>query len=441
MAIKHYDWRDYNNPPEIARHSQVKHEMLARYLERYIRVVSSSPFQSRLKLWLIDGFAGGGLYRVADSNLLHHGSPLILLETVDRICSEIQTEHKKYCKNKFNVDARYFFVEKDRHAVDFLQKTLLSRGYQSDSSKNITVINDSFVSVFPRIIREIQTGKQKKPRCIFLLDQYGYKDVPFSTLQTIFATFPDTAEVLLTFATESLIQYISKEDSFKTAMKNAGLADVITEELIESFCNTLSYEKKNARLIIEQILATHIQDKSGARFSNPFFITSEVSGRSFLLIHLSCHWKARDEMNKIHWELHNHSRHYGFAGLNNFRGISDLVATLGYDAFYDENQAGLFESYFDNNAKEKTCEALCDELPRKIHTYQDEIVTVGRLFLENCNYTPANSDHFNETLKKLIDLKVIKVFSSDRKQQRLSAKTIRVNDIIEFHKQQSFYLG
>lgn len=439
MAIKHYDWRDYNNPPEIARHSQVKHEMLARYLERYIKVVTSNIFQSNLKLWLIDGFAGGGLYRVANSNLLHHGSPLILLETVNKIRLEIQAEDKKYCKSKFDINARYFFVEKDKDAFNFLQKTLLSRGYQSDSSKNITVINDSFVNVFPRIIREIQTGKQRKPRCIFLLDQYGYKDVPFSILQMIFAAFPDTAEVLLTFATENLIQYISEEISFKTAMRNAGLADVITNELIENFCNTSPYEKKNARLFIEQILTTHIQDKSGARFSNPFFITSEVSGKSFLLIHLSCHWKARDEMNKIHWELHNHSRHYGFAGLNNFRGVSELITTLGYDIFYNENQAELFESYFDNNAKEKTCEALCDELPRKIHTYQDEIVTVGRLLLENCNYTPANSEHFNETLKKLIDLKVIRVFSSDRKHERLSAKTICADDIIEFHKQKSFF--
>jgi three-Cys-motif partner protein len=441
MAIKHYNWEDYSNPPEIAKHSQVKHEMLARYLERYIKVVTSNPHQSSLKLWLIDGFAGGGLYRVADSDLLHHGSPLILLETVNRMCLEIQTADKKYCKNQFNIDARYFFVEKNKPAFNFLQKTLLSEGYKFGSSTSITVINDSFINIFPKIIGEIQRGKQKKPRCIFLLDQYGYKDVPFSILQMIFATFPDTAEVLLTFATESLIQYISKEESFKTAMKNAGLDNVITNELIESFCNTSSYEKKNARLAIEQILATYIKDKSGARFSNPFFITSEISGRSFLLIHLSCHWKARDEMNKIHWELHNYSRHYGFAGLNNFRGIPELVATLGYDAFYDESQAELFESYFDKNAKEKTCEALCNELPEKIHTYQDGIVTVGSLLLENCNYTPANSDHFNETLKKLIDFKVIRVFSSDGKHERLSAKTIRIDDIIERHKQESFYLG
>ncbi len=432
MSLKHYDWSDFNSPPEIEEHSLVKHKMLAFYLERYIKVLTADPRYPTLKLWLIDGFAGGGQYSIANSDERHDGSPLILLKTVDKMRLEVQTKRE----NPFNIDAKYFFVEKDANAYNFLKNTLKKECDITDFDKNIRVINDSFVSAFPKILQQIQANKQRNPRCIFLLDQYGYKNVPFATLKTIFATFPNAAEVLLTFATESLISYMS-EGRFQTAMKNAGLESIITKELIDSFRDTASYEKKSARLIGEQILATHILENSGARFFTPFFIVSKKSRRSFLLIHLSCNWRARDEMNQTHWELHNHAHHYGMAGLKNFRSESKLIATLGYDIFHNEEQAS-FEYQFDDQAEKQTYDALREELPEKIWEHKGQKITVGDLLIENCNYTPANSKHFKKTLEELIKYKSIRVFSSDGKHERFTHNTIHNDDIIEF-KQSSLF--
>jgi three-Cys-motif partner protein len=103
MTIKHYGWDDLNNPPEIEEHSLVKHKVLAFYLERYIRVLTQNPRQPSLKLWLIDGFAGGGKYRIINTNQLHDGSPLILLKTIDKMRLEIQANRE----NQFNIDAKY----------------------------------------------------------------------------------------------------------------------------------------------------------------------------------------------------------------------------------------------------------------------------------------------------------------------------------------------
>jgi hypothetical protein len=313
---------------------------------------------------------------------------------------------------------------------------LQQENYQIDLSK-IEIINGTFVSVFPKIIEQIKDGKQKAPRCIFLLDQYGYSSVPFETLKTIFATFPETAEVLLTFSTGHLIQYISEDENFKTAMENAGLGSVITDDLIKSFRETASYEKKNARLIIEQILATHILENSGAKFFTPFFITSKASGWSFLLVHLSSHWKARDEMNKTHWELHNHFHHYGNAGLKNFLNSENPIKTLGYDALYDENQTS-FEYQFDGKADKQTYNALLEELPCKIFNSQEQKITVGSILLENCNYTPANSEHFKRVLVELIMQRAIRIFSCDGKHERHTVNAIKYDDIIEF-KQKSLF--
>jgi three-Cys-motif partner protein len=50
-------------PPIIHQHSLAKHEILRAYLTAYIQTLISSPFQDRFRLTLVDGFAGGGIYR------------------------------------------------------------------------------------------------------------------------------------------------------------------------------------------------------------------------------------------------------------------------------------------------------------------------------------------------------------------------------------------
>lgn len=60
MSHKKYDWK--NGPDLIQQHSIAKHRILQTYLAAYFRTLVSSPNQDILKLTLVDGFAGGGMY-------------------------------------------------------------------------------------------------------------------------------------------------------------------------------------------------------------------------------------------------------------------------------------------------------------------------------------------------------------------------------------------
>lgn len=64
MARKHYGWKIGGQLPEIGRHSLAKHQVFARYVDRYIRILSSNPARRELNLTIIDGFCGGGKYLV-----------------------------------------------------------------------------------------------------------------------------------------------------------------------------------------------------------------------------------------------------------------------------------------------------------------------------------------------------------------------------------------
>lgn len=80
---KKYDWVIGGKPPPIDAHSIAKHRVLKRYLYRYIQILTANPRIDQLRLNLVDGFSGGGLYSNGSETL--PGSPLILLDTVQEV--------------------------------------------------------------------------------------------------------------------------------------------------------------------------------------------------------------------------------------------------------------------------------------------------------------------------------------------------------------------
>jgi len=422
---KGYDWCDIDNPPLIEEHSVAKHQVLQFYLERYLKVMAANPRRDSVKIHLIDGFAGGGKYRHETTGILHDGSPLIFLKTIESSEQEIQATRKK----QFRIHAHYYFVEKQAKIFTFLQKTLARENYKNQIGKTITLVKGTFVDVLPKLLSDIKSSS-RKPRSIFLLDQYGYTDVPFQTLQLIFATLPNTAEVLLTYAYDALINYMANTEGFKQILENAGLTDVITEKVIKNFRESPKSETKESRLVMEQLLASNILKKSGASYFTPFFITSPKSSRSYLLVHLSNHVKARDEMNKVHWELKNHFHHYGNPGLNN-------MLMLGVNPKKDIGDQILLDYYFDDDAEKRTYNALLEEIPRIITL--KECITFGSLLMETCNNSPANSKHYKEVLARLVAEKMITITSKDGKQQHSSPNTIKNDDRIIPAKQRNLF--
>ena len=118
MTQKHYNWK--NGPDVIQQHSIAKHRILESYLAAYFQTLVSSPNQDVLKLTLVDGFAGGGLYTHNDTRELVKGSPLICLNATKEADFLINKDRRKPVK----LDVSYFFVEADRHAHLHLDKVL-----------------------------------------------------------------------------------------------------------------------------------------------------------------------------------------------------------------------------------------------------------------------------------------------------------------------------
>jgi three-Cys-motif partner protein len=331
-----------------------------------------------MRLALVDGFAGGGLYVDEATRTEHVGSPLIMLEAMAAAQVEAQAERRK----PFALDVQYVFVEKSQSNTTFLRHSLRDRGFTPRMDSSIRIIQGSFEDEADRIIESIRTAGTRVHRAIFVLDQYGYADVPFPVLRRIFERLPQ-AEILLTFATDYILGYLADRNESHAALTRMSGDPAFAKRVIDL------RDEPDGRRLIQTLLHERIHRSSGASFYTPFFITSRESNRSFWLLHLSPHARARDVMTRLHWELHNHFAHYGGPGLD----------MLGYDP--KRPDAGTQVAFsFDANARERTTVALCEQLPKRIWNFRDGI-PVGELYAHIANETPADSALMGEVLGKL----------------------------------------
>jgi three-Cys-motif partner protein len=410
MPKKHYDWKD--GPASLAQHSVAKHELLRSYLAAYFPTLVSSPSQEELRLTIVDGFAGGGVYHHATSGELMLGSPFICLEAAKEAEAIINLSRPK--RVAFNVD--FVFVERDASAANYLSGALKAREYGSRVEKDIWLLHGDFNTHANRIIENVKKKTPRSGRAIFILDQYGYKQVPMQLLARIFEELP-RAEVILTFNVDSFSSYATDKGG-KSKLDEIGLPNLFHGRSL----NDIKENQRDWRAFIQSQLYPRIVRSTGARFHTPFFIRSSKGHGDFWLVHLSMHQKARDVMTEVHWEKSNTFIHYGGEGLDMFK--------IGYITNADERftQQGKLGYEFDDDARKRTIEKLHTDIPSLIYGH-DEGLSFETLHATTCNDTPATARIYKETLGSLAKLSEIEIISPAG-QRKTAAGQIKADDRI-----------
>ncbi len=389
-----YEWAVGQTPPDLDRHSIAKHNVLRDYLQLYVQVLTVNPRRDRLSLTLVDGFCGGGLYS-GPGRELRQGSPLIMLESM----AAAETLARASRKKEFYLDAEYYFVDEDRSACEHLRHVIGRSQYTNAAAH---VINGKFDSHLPTIIDRIQR-RGTAHRCIFVLDQYGYKETPLALLRHIFQCLPH-AEVILTFATDFLIDYLGSTPSSQQILDGLGFG-----LSVEDVQHAKSVEPTSWRAAVQQLLHRELFEGSGARHYTPFFIRCPDAHRSYWLVHLSNHHRARDVMTTLHWHHGNDFSHYGGSGLE----------MLGYDWRRDPEQTGQRllgdEFRFDEVARESTQESLMCSLPRRLPMGATQSITVDEFFAQTTNETPATKAIMCNVMSNLSRDGEIEVYRQDGK--------------------------
>ncbi len=410
MAHRNHEWSLDGDLPILRSHSRAKHRVIYRYLTRYVDVLTSNPRVPAFKLTLVDGFAGGGRYRNADGSEIVDGSPLLMLAAMKEARASASLKRHK----PLQLDTHFHFIEKNKETFDCLQLAIFNSEFRDLLSHSLHLHHGSFLQKIDPIIESIVSGRRGS-RAIFVLDQFGYADVPFHVIRNIFSKL-SRAEIILTFNTDALINYLTTNNTTQKILQKIGIS--IPSEVIKDAKQNATWKK-----MIQTLLHEQIYKNSGASHYTPFFIRSGDSNRDYWLVHLSNHPRARDVMVGLHWNEKNSFVHYGGAGLN----------MLGYDREYDSAIGGLTlptnEFHFDKVAEESTQNQLLEDLPRRISELPEGI-TFDELFTQLTNESPATKNMFRECVTQLSREGFIQIFNNSGLGKPLPSVQLDSNRII-----------
>lgn len=326
-----------------------------------------------------------------------------------RKAEELACAHRS---KPFSLDVDYFFIEKDHEAFEYLKIVLEESQYRRLLTDKIHLMRDEFVPTVPAIIEFVkQRGRAR--RTILVLDQCGYSHVPLDTIKSILEQLPN-AEVILTFAVDSLIDYLSDNEQTQELLNKIGIN--LPSHLIGHAKEEIDWRRK-----IQFLLHNEIPLKTGAKYYTPFFIRSPDAHRDFWMIHLSGHYKARDVMVTLHWEENTSFAHFGRSGLN----------MLGYDPALDHDlspQDFLPGFFFDQTALASSQESLIHQLPEQVSGFPNG-VPFKDFFAQVTNGCPATLEIMRKVLSELAKEGAIEVRDSSGGTKR-SRLITSPNDII-----------
>jgi three-Cys-motif partner protein len=317
------------------------------------------------------------------------------------------------------MDVEYIFIAKSRPSFEFLEATIQQSEFRGMVPDKIKLVNDEFINQVDTIVNYIR-GRRRGNRAIFLLDQCGFAEVPFFSIRSILSSLSN-AEVILTFAAETLIDYLGSDGSMQPVLTKLGL-EITCDEI------ALAKQQSNWKFAIQALLHRQLVQKSGAKFFTPFFIRSKDAHRDLWLIHLSNHSRARDVMTGLHWAENKSFAHYGGPGL----------MMLGYDQDFDEEVA-RHPFLFDDTALERTNEKLLDQLPERLFQHKDGI-RFGRFFSTLTNETPATSDIIKANLAILLGEGQIEIRDETGLVRRESGVQ-HPNDVVKWKPQRVLFVG
>lgn len=398
--MSHYAWRWGSPPPPVKRHSEVKHALLRSYLIQYFLTLVSMPNQDRIKLTIVDGFCGGGLY-TNESGQEVPGSPLVILDAIREATFLIEKNQER--RKPIDLDVELICIDKSKSALEYLKRLLEERNHGAAlAAGKIQLVRGDFADYCGASIQRAKDRSKIAGRAIFVLDQYGYARVPVTCLRDIFAKLVH-AEVILTFYIDALISYLNEANlaGFEQA---TGIRGGMTAAEIDDMKKSPKW-----RVHLQSSLYQSLTSQCSAKFYTPFFIRPQHGHGDFWLLHLSQHWKARDVMATTHWGHSNHFAHYGRAGFHMF--------STGYITKIDSKDQLQSGFDFSDVAATVSQDTMLEQIPAMLFD-ATEGITFERFFMQLINTTPATRTMVEAALLALNEQKEIQVLGEHGEESR-----------------------
>src|SRR5262249_54013747 len=113
MVKKSYDWV---MGEILDDHSRREHKIIREYFADYLRVRCQLPQQSKFRLAVVDGFAGGGRYSCGTP-----GSPIIFIEELQRAAKELNVARAAQGMAPIEIECLLILNDATRETIELLK--------------------------------------------------------------------------------------------------------------------------------------------------------------------------------------------------------------------------------------------------------------------------------------------------------------------------------
>ena len=223
MAKKqNFNWKIGEPLPPIEAHTERKLDVIEQYLDVYFDTVAANRHMDTLRITIVDGFCGGGLYQSGEE--IRFGSPFALLEAVERAKTRLNINRHK----PLEIAAQFYFSDANALHMAALRDALFLSQFRPLLDGKIILQTGIFEDLLPKVLVDIKK-RQRQGRSFFVLDQWGYTDVPVECLQQIFSSL-SKPEAILTFSIDALLNYLRTDGTGLDSLRQFGVSDAFVQE-------------------------------------------------------------------------------------------------------------------------------------------------------------------------------------------------------------------
>jgi len=408
MSKKPYPWL---TGAVLEEHSRRKHKVISEYFARYLAVRCQLPQQSRFRLAIVDGFAGGGRYKCGSP-----GSPLIFINELRAAAEQFNIKRQAEGMSPLDIECLLILNDFDKDTIELLKKH--AAPLIAEISGNVPRLhlrveyrNRKFDELYPEVKQLLERGSYQN--VLFNLDQCGTGSVEINTIANIVASFT-SVEIFYTFGIQTLLAFLHQTNRAALAKQLAPFG--VSADHLSQLDDLMS--KDTWLGVAERIVFDSFRRCAG--YVSPFSIHNP-DGWRYWLIHFANSVRARQEYNNVLHQNSSTQAHYGRSGLHMLS--------------YDPSEADSMLYLFDEKGRDKARKQLYDDIPRLITSYGDAI-PVGDFYASIYNATPAHMLDINSAIIENPDLEVT---TEQGGGERRKANTIKTSDVLRLKKQRSFF--
>ncbi|MHA1855894.1 MAG: three-Cys-motif partner protein TcmP [Promethearchaeota archaeon] len=369
---------------ELQEHSKVKHELLIKYLNSFLKITG----RSWKEITIIDCFAGKGEYNSGES-----GSPLHILNVCESVLNKVQSLEKIKC----------IFIEKNkgnfRHLELNVNKKIKEIKIEPNQEIETKLYNKSFEEAYIDIENNEFSRLASFPS-FFFIDPFGYSGVPFNLIKNIFSYYDPNQhkygrpEIFLNLMVNPINRFKTNEHFEDLLQKLFGTSTWKSDiDKLEKIYTDLQNQE-----IISNYYRKCIVEKTNANFTQKYvFRSSKNNIRLYDMIHATTQFKGLKVMKDIMFRQ-------GIPGSFEFHGKKEKKLQIK-----EKNTLNKYLGIDDNESSLKKW--LIDVLrPDEYYSYDDLIQDIYQK-------TPFIDSIFKKTVKKMEKSKIAEIIRRTSKRR------------------------